>query len=99
MHPTPLETTAALLAGRAPPPAPSNQPATPPAQSAEATSAYITADVAAAILSVSPRTLERFRMIGGGPKWTTVGRGGRGVRYRRDWLDQWLESRVQGAAA
>jgi hypothetical protein len=64
----------------------------------QAISVYLEEDVAAAILGVSPRTLQRFRLIGGGPRWTTVGRGGHGVRYRRDWLDQWLESRAKGAA-
>jgi hypothetical protein len=89
MHHTALAgTTEAVLVGPVPHTNTVNQPP----------SFYITAEIAAAILGVSPRTLERFRMTGGGPKWTTVGRRGRGVRYRRDWLDQWLESRAKGAA-
>ena len=96
-HAALAEATAALLAGSAPLPDPLRHAAAHAGPLTQPASAYITADVAAAILGVSPRTLERFRMVGGGPKWTTVGRGGRGVRYRRDWLDQWVESRASAA--
>ena len=41
-------------------------------------------------LGISLRTLERMRMEGGGPKFAKAGRA---VRYRDDWLDQWLEGR------
>jgi excisionase family DNA binding protein len=53
--------------------------------------AYLTTFQAAAVLGVSPRTLERLRLVGGGPKWAKAGRA---CRYRRDWLDHWLEARV-----
>ena len=56
---------------------------------------YLTTSEAAKIAKISPRTLERLRTLGGGPKWTTAGRA---VRYRVDWLDQWLESRAKDAA-
>ena len=52
---------------------------------------YLTTLEVASVLSISARTLARFRVAGLGPKWTTAGRA---VRYRRDWLDEWLEARA-----
>lgn len=46
---------------------------------------------AAHILGLSPRTLEHFRISGGGPHYVSIGR--RCVRYRRDDLISWIESR------
>jgi hypothetical protein len=41
-------------------------------------------------LQISVRSLERFRFVGGGPRYAKAGRK---VLYRRDWLDHWLEGR------
>lgn len=51
---------------------------------------YFDTAQAADYLKSSTRTLERFRRIGGGPKYAKTGRK---VLYRRDWLDAWVESR------
>ena len=45
---------------------------------------------AAERLDMSERTLERMRATGGGPKFSKCGRQ---IRYRDDWLDDWLEQR------
>ena len=44
---------------------------------------------AAALLGLSERTLERWRGTGGGPPYTTVGRG---VRYVEADLVQWVNA-------
>ena len=41
---------------------------------------------------ISPRTLQRWRVEGVGPKWIKVGRL---VRYRRSDLEAYLETRVR----
>ena len=46
---------------------------------------------AAAYLGLSKPTLERFRTLGGGPKFAKLGAA---VRYRKADLDEWLESRL-----
>ena len=61
MSPAPLRPTAAREA--APQPAPPAQPAR-----------YLTNDEAAAYLRLSPRTLEKQRVIGGGPRFRKFGR-------------------------
>ena len=45
---------------------------------------------AAYLLGLSPRTLERFRVHGGGPEFVKLGRS---VRYMASALQQWLQSR------
>ena len=45
---------------------------------------------AAAALDLSPRTLERYRVVGGGPRYRKVGRW---VRYLPSDLERWLNSR------
>ena len=54
-------------------------------------SALLTTAQAAAILSLSPRTLEQLRVKGGGPPYFALGK--RAVRYRRRDLDAWLYAR------
>ena len=44
---------------------------------------------AAANMGLSPRTLERYRVNGEGPKDLKLGRT---VRYRRTDLDEWLRN-------
>ena len=46
---------------------------------------------AAEKLGISDRTLERMRGDGNGPKFAKAGRA---VRYRDDWIDEWLENRA-----
>jgi predicted DNA-binding transcriptional regulator AlpA len=48
---------------------------------------------AAHILGLSPRTLEHFRISGGGPRYVSIGR--RCVRYRRSDLTGWIDSRCR----
>ena len=45
---------------------------------------------AAQLLGVSPRTLERLRVIGGGPEFVKIGRS---VRYEVSVLYRWLKTR------
>ena len=51
---------------------------------------YSTTADAAQLLQMSPRTLERLRLVGGGPKYCKAGRR---VLYRRADLEAWLASR------
>lgn len=51
---------------------------------------YLTNDEAAAYLRLSPRTLEKQRVIGGGPRFRKFGRR---VMYAVADLDVWADSR------
>jgi len=46
---------------------------------------------AARLLRLSERTLERFRLTGGGPRYIKANRS---VRYRECDLEQWINARV-----
>ena len=48
---------------------------------------------AAERVCLSPRTMERLRAAGKGPKYLRIGRW---IRYRAEDLDKWLESRARG---
>src|SRR5215471_16569929 len=61
-----------------------------PPHRVEPDSPYLDTTEAAAYLRRSTRTLERFRSVGGGPRYAKAGRL---VLYRRDLLDDWLEKR------
>ena len=52
---------------------------------------YLTADEAAEFLRLSPRTLEKHRGIGGGPRYHKFGRA---VRYAMSDLEAWAEARA-----
>jgi hypothetical protein len=52
---------------------------------------YLTNDEAAAFLRLSPRTLEKQRVIGGGPRFRKFGRR---VLYAVADLESWAESRA-----
>ncbi len=47
---------------------------------------------AAAVLRLSERTLERFRLSGDGPLYVKAGRR---VAYRHEDLDRWVSDRVR----
>lgn len=51
---------------------------------------YLTNDEAAAFLRLSPRTLEKQRVIGGGPRFRKFGRR---VLYAIDDLEAWADAR------
>lgn len=54
---------------------------------------YLTTPEAAAFLRVSASTLERYRVVGGGPPFLKVGNGKRNrVLYRQGDLRAWLEN-------
>ncbi|HMM45971.1 MAG: helix-turn-helix domain-containing protein [Aromatoleum sp.] len=74
MRPAPLRPQAA--------PAAQQQPAQP--------SRYLTNDEAADYLRLSPRTLEKQRVIGGGPRFRKFGRR---VMYAVADLDAWADAR------
>ncbi|WP_425478640.1 helix-turn-helix domain-containing protein [Luteimonas marina] len=67
-------------------------PTTPsPAQSVEKVPRrYLTNDEAAAFLRLSPRTLEKMRVIGGGPRFRKFGRR---VMYAVEDLVAWADAR------
>jgi hypothetical protein len=77
MRPTPLRPTAA--------PAATQQPAKPVAPAR-----YLTNDEAADFLRLSPRTLEKQRVIGGGPRFRKFGRR---VMYSVADLEAWADAR------
>jgi predicted DNA-binding transcriptional regulator AlpA len=52
---------------------------------------YLNCDEAAALLKLSPRTLEKLRTLGGGPRFRKLGRR---VMYARADLDSWADARV-----
>ena len=53
------------------------------------TETYLTQDEAAELLRISPRTLERHRVAGTGPRFVKAGRR---VLYRRSDLDAWTDA-------
>lgn len=77
MSPVSLRPTAARES--APQPAPVAQPAR-----------YLTNNEAAAFLRLSPRTLEKQRVIGGGPRFRKFGRR---VLYALSDLEAWADAR------
>ena len=83
MRPTPLR-----------PPAATTTTPTPATNSAVPASRYLTNDEAAAYLRLSPRTLEKQRVIGGGPRFRKFGRR---VMYAVSDLDAWADARSYGA--
>lgn len=53
--------------------------------------AYLTTEEAAALVRLSPRTLERMRLTGDGPRFHKVGPGKQSrVLYQREELEAWL---------
>jgi hypothetical protein len=66
--------------------------AAPPAQPQR----YLTNDEAADYLRLSPRTLEKQRVIGGGPKFRKFGRR---VMYAVSDLDAWADARSYEATS
>jgi hypothetical protein len=52
---------------------------------------YLNNDEAAHVLNLSPRTLEKFRVIGGGPRFRKFGRR---VVYSAQDLEAWAEARA-----
>jgi excisionase family DNA binding protein len=52
---------------------------------------YLTNDEAAIFLRLSPRTLEKFRVIGGGPRFHKFGRS---VRYAVEDIEAWANERA-----
>jgi len=75
-------------------PAPFRPPVVPAATPASTPSAppirYLTNDEAAAFLRLSPRTLEKMRVIGGGPRFRKFGRR---VMYAVADLEAWADAR------
>jgi predicted DNA-binding transcriptional regulator AlpA len=51
---------------------------------------------AAEFLRLSPRTLERYRVAGTGPRYCKLGRR---VAYREADLDAWIAARVVGSTS
>jgi excisionase family DNA binding protein len=54
----------------------------------QATAKYLTTPNAASYLGLSPRTLEKFRVVGGGPAFHKFGRR---VLYSYEDLETWAE--------
>ncbi|GLS13128.1 helix-turn-helix domain-containing protein [Hydrogenophaga electricum] len=66
------------------------RPAAAPTNPAAQPQRYLTNDEAAEYLRLSPRTLEKQRVLGGGPKFRKFGRR---VMYAVTDLDAWAEDR------
>jgi excisionase family DNA binding protein len=62
-----------------------------PTATLPAATRYLTNDEAATFLRLSPRTLEKLRVEGGGPRYRKFGRR---VRYAIDDLEAWADARV-----
>ena len=73
---------------------PSRPEPTPPTKTAATSKwagpVYLDTQAAAERLGLSPRTLEQWRVRGGGPPFLKIGGG---VRYQLADLDEWLASR------
>ncbi|MEO8546519.1 MAG: helix-turn-helix domain-containing protein [Burkholderiaceae bacterium] len=54
---------------------------------------FLTTDEAAAVLRLSPRTLEKQRVLGGGPRFRKFGAR---VLYATEDLQAWADSRAYG---
>ena len=52
--------------------------------------------VAAAHVGVRPNTLEKLRVVGGGPRYFKVGKS---VRYKLEDVDSWLNERCAGSTS
>ena len=52
---------------------------------------FLTQSEAAKLLRLSPRTLERMRLVGSGPKFVKAGRR---VLYRVDFIDDWTDAQT-----
>jgi hypothetical protein len=63
---------------------------TPPPAPGKPSARYLTNDEAAEFLRLSPRTLEKQRVIGGGPRFRKFGRR---VMYAVADLEAWADSR------
>ena len=61
------------------------------------TDTMLTTPQAALRLSVSPRTLETWRLRRQGPAWVAIGR--RAVRYRASAVERWIVGRTVDPAA
>ena len=66
------------------------RPATAPTTTAAQPARYLTNDEAAEFLRLSPRTLEKQRVIGGGPRFRKFGRR---VMYAAADLETWADAR------
>ena len=60
-------------------------------------SEILTVKEAAGYLKLGKPTLDRYRVLGGGPRYLKISPGA--VRYRRADLDGWLESKLIGSTS
>jgi hypothetical protein len=64
----------------------------------EPTDNLITTKDAALLLAVSPRTLEAWRLRGGGPRYVCL-TNGRTVRYRKSDIDAFIVAHLQNSTS
>ena len=57
---------------------------------------FLNEDAAAGVLNLSPRTLQKFRVTGGGPRFAKFGKA---VRYRLSELNDWAAARVKNSTS
>jgi hypothetical protein len=55
------------------------------------TNTFLTQSEAAEILRLSPRTLERMRLVGSGPRFVKAGRR---VLYNVDLINEWIKTQT-----
>lgn len=58
---------------------------------------YLTTQQAALYINLSPRTLEKYRRVGGGPTYAVY--GARAVRYSIASLDEWKNARLRNTTS
>jgi hypothetical protein len=67
-----------------------------PKESAAGRSPFLSNDEAAAFLNLSPQTLNKYRVIGGGPPFRKFGRR---VRYALEDLESWAAARRRNSTS
>lgn len=58
---------------------------------------FVDEKAAAKILGLSPRTLQKFRVVGGGPRYSKL--GPKSVRYRVSEVNAWADAREKSSTS
>jgi predicted DNA-binding transcriptional regulator AlpA len=58
---------------------------------------FVDERTAASVLGLSPRTLQKYRVVGGGPRYSKL--GPKSVRYRLSEVNAWADARVKNSTS